>query len=472
MAGYSRPDPVKIVFSGTHSHRGTSASKDFRYLNCLTEVVENKVTDEKKVYLFKRDGTTQYSYPPAAAAVGRGIYYWAKTGKVYSVFGNKIYANTTAIQTINTSTGRVGFSENQGGTAYLAVIDGTDGWLINSSDTVSQISDVDFPSATTYHTENIDGYTLVINTDTGAVHNSDIDDPSSWVSTNFITPEMYPDGAQALTRYKNMFVVFGRTSCEFFYNAANASGSPFSRAQQYSQEVGIAGVKTLARVNDKIFFVGQNVSGNRSVYTIEKDKFNPISPDPYNRILNSEGSDISNADAMIVNFNGHPCYALSLNTADRTFCYDMSSEQWFEIDSSSAKFAYLESTHIDTGLTLVQHRTNGKIYSVSPTIYQDDGSNFTCSVVTNLVDLGTNKRKFLTRLDIMGDRPSASSNLSVSWSDDDYQTFSTARTVDLTKHTFLRNCGTFRRRAFKLSYSDNYPLRLEFMELEVDIGDY
>lgn len=441
-------------------------------LNCFPEIIDNPTTEEKKVYLVKRDGLTQYSYPPATTAVGRGIYYWAKTGKVYSVFGDKLYANTTAIQTLNTSTGRVGFSENQGGTAYLAVIDGTDGWLVNSSDTVAQISDGDYPAATTYHTENIDGYTLVINTATGAVFNSDIDDPTSWVATNFITPEMYPDGALALTRYRNMFIVFGRTSAEFFYDAANASGSPFSRAQQYSQEIGISGVSTLARLNDMIFFVGQNFSGTRAVYTIKEDKFEIISSDVYNHILNSEGSDISNADGMVVNFRGNPCYVLSLNTADRTFCYDISSKQWFEIDSASAKFVGLNSTHIDTGVTLVQHRTNGKIYTVSPTTYQDDGSNFTASLTTNLMDFGTNKRKLNSSIEILGDYATSSTNLSVSWSDDDYQTFSTARTVDMSKHMFLKNCGAFRRRAFKLAYTDNYPMRLEFMEVEFDLGTY
>ena len=71
----------------------------------------------------------------------------------------------------------------------------------------------------------------------------------------------------------------------------------------------------------------------------------------------------------------------------------------------------------------------------------------------------------------MGDFTSSSSTISISWSDDDYKTFSTARTVDPVGHMFLRNLGSFRRRAHKISHTANEALRLEGMELEFDLGE-
>jgi hypothetical protein len=470
-AGYTRPDPTTIIFAGTQSHRAGDAAKDFRFLNVLPEVLENTITEEKRVFVTKRDGTSEYSNPPATTGVGRGVYYWPESGKVYSVIGDKIYSNTTAIQTIGTSTGLVGFVETQG-TNRLTVVTETEAWYINTSDAVTQIVDAQYPAAVAVYSINIDGYMLVVNTADGGIYNSDVDDPSAWTGDK-ITPEMYPDTTIAITKYRNMAVAFGASSVEFFYDAANVSGSPFSRAQQYSQEVGLAAVNTLRNVENDIFLVGQNSSGARAVYGLNNEKFEMISTEPLNRILDAEGTDITNADAMICVLAGRACYVLSLNTADRSFGYDIVNKQWFEISAAGGgKWDYVFSTQVGNGRSLLLHRTNGKIYTLSPAVYQDDGTNFTASITTNLIDFGTNRRKFITRLEVMGDEATSSTDLSIQWSDDDYKNFSTARTVDMSGHMFLRNCGTTRRRAFKLSHTDNTPLRLEKMEVEFDLAEH
>jgi len=102
-------------------------------------------------------------------------------------------------------------------------------------------------------------------------------------------------------------------------------------------------------------------------------------------------------------------------------------------------------------------------------VYQDNGTNFTCLITSENNDFGTMNRKRMHRLSVIGDRPSSAANLSVSWSDDDYQSFNTARTIDLNQD--LPSCyqlGSFRQRIFKLSFTANSPMRLQ--ELEVDIN--
>ena len=72
---------------------------------------------------------------------------------------------------------------------------------------------------------------------------------------------------------------------------------------------------------------------------------------------------------------------------------------------------------------------------------------------------------------VIGDTPSAATNMSVQWSDDDYTTFNTARLVNLKQDlACLRQLGSFRQRIFKFTYTDNYPLRIQDIEVDINKG--
>ena len=70
----------------------------------------------------------------------------------------------------------------------------------------------------------------------------------------------------------------------------------------------------------------------------------------------------------------------------------------------------------------------------------------------------------------MGTSPT---NLAISWSDDDYQTFTTPRNLDISAERFrLTRLGTFSRRAWKYAFTANQPFRAEALELNVETGHY
>lgn len=475
--GYSRPDPQAIPFAEFLTYRSDDQTKDSRFVNVVVEPLINPVTQETKLFVVKRDGLAQNIQPAAAAGVGRGVYYWERTGATYSVVGTTLYKGTSSLQVLNTSTGPVSFSETQGATPYLVLQDGTDMWVVETSDTVTEVTDVDAPTPMTQGLEVIDGYTVAIKSSTGEVYNSDVDNPLSWTATNFLSPEMFPDKAVALSRYRNLLIVFGSRSTEFFYDAANATGSPFSRVEQMAQQIGCAAASTVARERDMVFFVGQTQYG-RAVYTLEKDRFTPISDGPLNRILNEEGStDIASADAMIVKIQGRPCYVLSLNSLGASFVYDPETKIWTEISTNNSgahgKFSCIYSTDDGTGKTVVQHRTDGYLYKMNRGTYTDDdsGGSILVDIITNKIDGETNLRKFVSRFEVMGDFVSGAT-LNVQYSDDDYATWSTARALDMSRHMRLSNMGSFRRRALRFTHSDDTRLRLEKFEFEFDLGEY
>jgi len=119
--------------------------------------------------------------------------------------------------------------------------------------------------------------------------------------------------------------------------------------------------------------------------------------------------------------------------------------------------------------------TAGKAYFINSQSlqYQDASANFTFLVQTSKVDFDTIKNKFGAKLSIVGDIAGAACTVNIQWSDDDYNTFSTARTIDLANNNpNLTAIGSFRRRAFKFTNSDSNFIRLEAMELQFREGTH
>ena len=89
-----------------------------------------------------------------------------------------------------------------------------------------------------------------------------------------------------------------------------------------------------------------------------------------------------------------------------------------------------------------------------------------CFIRTTRLDGGTLDNKILAEIDLIGDK--VADTIMVRWSDDDCETYSDYRIVDLSFHRpNLRQCGEFERRTIELEYVGNKPLRLTDMELEI-----
>ena len=69
--------------------------------------------------------------------------------------------------------------------------------------------------------------------------------------------------------------------------------------------------------------------------------------------------------------------------------------------------------------------------------------------------------------------PTASSTGTLQWSDDDYQNYNAGLTVDLYHgRPSINRLGRFRKRAFKFTYTQNQPLRLEAFEVDLNMGGH
>lgn len=463
---------VRVPLIGNPTNRGSSILKDQRFVNCFPEVVSNPITEDKpKVFLIKRDGMQYNTNPPGTTGEGRGIHSW--NSKLYTVIGNKLYSGTSSIQTLTTSTGAVGFCEFSAANDYLILLDGTKGYYISTTDVVTEITDAQFPTPHLPYPVFLDQYLFVQKT-TGEIFNCDVGDVTAWQATSYLTPESYPDGAVAIARQNNLLTSFGVGSIEFFYDAANATpGSPLSVNDQAVIQYGCASGTSIAQEEGMLVFVGMSNTGEKFVSAIKGTKDQMISNEAINRILVGEGANIADCWGYMVRNKGHLMYVLNLPSASRTLVYDFLTQMWHEWEwfdgTTDGVFPMVDATeHQDQAYFL--HQANGKTYKSSPTIYQDDSQAIKVLIQTSRYDGDTVKIKFLDRLEVVGDWDTSSNTLSIYWSDDDYKTWSSARTVDLQSRPYINRCGSFRRRAFKLYHAANTPLRLNNLEFEIRLG--
>lgn len=112
----------------------------------------------------------------------------------------------------------------------------------------------------------------------------------------------------------------------------------------------------------------------------------------------------------------------------------------------------------------------GNLYTLDPNTYQDAGLPVDVHVRTPLVDGGTNNKKFFRKLEIIGDRDDTL--IFIRYTGDDYQTWTKYRSADLSlRRSALHRLGQDRRRAYELRHTDNTPLRLEALELTIEVGN-
>ena len=110
----------------------------------------------------------------------------------------------------------------------------------------------------------------------------------------------------------------------------------------------------------------------------------------------------------------------------------------------------------------------------SQTAYQDFGTNFTTRYTTEDITGDTMNWKNCHRMYLIADmfQHTGESNVVITWSDNDWADGgSTApRNINVfSSSAFIRHCGRFRNRSIRLEYTDNYPLRMVGMELDVNV---
>ncbi len=464
---------VRLPLLGEQINRTATTTKDQKYINIFPETIKIPAIESTKIFLNKRPGLTLYKQ--FGSGEGRGVAWF--NNAFYIAVGNTIWkdgATPTAIITMTTTTGKVGMLLGNSTTIgdYLFICDGTDGWVINNVGTVTAITDPDFPSPHIPTPSFIDGY--VVLAQRSDVYTCDLDEPTSWNTSNYLSAEMFPDSVIALARQNNNVLVFGVYSTEFFYDAANVNGSPLARNDASTAQVGCISPNAIHQNEKQCFFIGQSDMGGRAVWQNVGFEMKKVSTEFIDRIIDAE-TNLADATGYGLRTMGHLFYVINLPTVNKTVVYDSEEKLWHQWSSDVSGIQnvfncnYTEDNN--TGTSYLLSSTGGKLYNFNVNSYQDDTTPILVELQTGKFDMDTYKRKFLVNFRIVGDE-TPGNYVNVKWTDDDYQTWSNTKQIGLDDSfpNFARG-GAFRRRALNIQHTLNLPLRLESFETTYYEGD-
>lgn len=456
--------------------RSSAVTKDPQFLNVL---FEKPNAETKLVNIVKRAGTEDYG-PTLPFATCRGLHYWEDQNRIFLANDNDILIINavdgsliiTLTNVFTTTTGDVGFTEflYENNTVVIVATDGTTMLTIDAGHAVITGSDPDMPQ----HLPQpifMDGYIFVIKTGSADIYNSDLNAPLSWTPGNFLVAEMFADTVIRLAKLNNYLVVFGSSSVEYYWDAGIATGSPLQRNDTPVKLVGYLG--GFAQNGNRIYFVGNTNTGLPEIFYLEDFKIEAIGTDPVRKYLESLTADLTSTIGTVVSFLGHDFYVM--NVATSTYVYDITTQKWTRWSwKVFTNFTIEQAVSVRAGssyTSLIYINSMTKLVKFNSALYQDSGIGFPVEIITALQYFDTMNRKFMYRLSVVGDRPTGTANISVSWTDDDYQTYTSARTVNLNQDIpSLWQLGRFRRRAFKLNTSGNFPLRLSSLEVDINLG--
>jgi hypothetical protein len=482
--------------------------------NCYPEVIADNNNGTKETWIRGRPGQTALAKPAIPSITDTnvgGMYWWAYMQQMAIVVNGSVYfgnldTNTWTIVpglTLN-SPKQTRFVEK---TATVALSDGklilldpgtghvgNNARLIIFTASTTAFTTVALPTVTGPLLPSlvlIDNYVLT-GDPYNVVWNSNLNDPTTWNSSSFFTPDTFPDNLVGIERTLNYVVAFKNYSIDFLYDAANPTLTPLGKIPGLTIYMGCTNGESIKGINNSIYFLGQTQAGFSGVYSLTNvGQLQKISTPAVDRaIKNFIKANYANTGLVIsgdiFQLDHHTFYYLP--QVNLMYCID--SNTWVPMgftNSNPKFFSYVFPINSNiytaisiTGSTKVGRTyclgTDGTVSELSNTSYQDLSLTSVATPIlrgiqTPRVDFGTTKRKYFTRVELLGDLNGNTISLTA-W-DDDYTTLSsTGRTVTMSypRGTFY-NSGSSRRRAWAFSTTDNNPFRISGLEVEFELGD-
>ena len=338
---------------------------------------------------------------------------------------------------------------------------------------VARIIDSNFPSGTATDIEVLDGYFFASSTD-GNIYQSQLNDPSDWRLANVIAADYEGDKIKVMFKNGQYLVVAGTMgTVQHFYNAGNSIGSVLSRATHLdinwlkivSKPIQHStGMYVLAETGTGS---GQSTSAtNLGLYRISGvNNYTKVSPPQYDRILAAG----QHHTLGTVSWGGQTKVLIIIcGSINRPVLYDPELNLFssFIIDgapliSSSVNLIFTTVT-VEALLGWNAAGANYRDYTTG---------SYPAQIMLPAWDGGTMNEKTIHAVVLIADTE-ASGTASLEWSDNDGATWNAARSIDMTvQFKVVFNCGTTRRRIFRLSHSANTPFRGRSLEIHYSVNN-
>lgn len=445
------------------NNRDNSLLKDARLVNALAEPSE----DGKGWEIRKRFGYTLAATPNAATS-GQGQFGWK--GNNYSIFGGNFYQGVTQKATgLDTSNGVYRFQIVGNNPGYLVMGNGVKAYYYDGA-TFGTITDANFPASFVKGFAYLDSFMYVMDGHGQIWEATNSDDPRTWNATDMIRAQIEPDAGMALAKQINYIIALKAWTTEVFYDAGNASGSSLGSIPGSKQPFGCASADLVQQMNDMLIWVTQDQSDTYQVALMQNLQAKIVSTPAVERLL--QYANFNGAYSMLLRHAGHTVYVATLPASNLTLAYDVPYDLWhIWTDANGNYWPFCAASYLN-GARYIQSPTTGAYYSFDMDyVYSNDGGVVVpTDIYTPNFDAGTDRTKTISQIRFQADRKNGSM-LYHRNSDDDYQTWTGFRRIDLSANLpILTNCGSFKRRAWHFRHRSNTSLRIRAIDLQMALG--
>lgn len=335
-----------------------------------------------------------------------------------------------------------------------------------------------FPTGTCAGIAFLDGtyYLFAQNT----IYASAYGDPTTWPGLNTVNTNAAYGAGVAIASHLAYVVAFMEGGTQFFYDAGISPGAPIAQVQNGALSVGCLSGNSIASFEDVMYFLARDSDGSICVGGFSGLTFGRVSTPAIDKILNNAqqnaGFSPFNIYASTGLVLGKPVYLLTLVSVGITLCYDIKDGLWTYWTTTSSGFQSVFNGAYWTGGSASFYSSNnasffiglndGNVYTLTQGTYQDNGQAILCNIVTPSTDENTYAMKFVEGAYLHSD--TISTTVSVTYTDNDYQTFANGRNIDMsTQKKQLVNVGSYRHRAWQLLHADNTDFRVSMLELDL-----
>lgn len=399
------------------------------------------------------------------------------------IYGGVGYAvgDTLSASTIGAGTGFVLTVATTGtGAAGLVWGDGTTGTYWTDGTTYAQITAANFPLSIVPGIVYLDGVIYVMDTDgniwgSGNSDGEEGNDPTQWTALNFIKASIAGDLGVFLARQLNYVVAFMQQTVTFFYDAGNPPpGSALTPYEGAVLNYGCLSAQTVQALDNLLIWVSQDKNGTPQVAVMENLEMRIVSTPQVERLLQSATASTA-FFSYTLHTSGHRLYVVTRTDTAVTLVYDIDQKLWYQWAGGglfNPSYWPIAATSYDSsGNVLAQDVAAGLVYGVSSEYVNDVSLPILWDLYTPNNDAGLHSRRKMLNMMYFNADQQTGSKLYARYSDDDYQSWSDFREVDMSvERPMLDREGTFTRRAYNYRHYSQTALRIRSVELQMDVG--
>ncbi|MFZ9261542.1 MAG: packaged DNA stabilization protein [Limnohabitans sp.] len=466
------------ILGSTYVARSVNAA-DARMVNLFPEIVPE--AGKEPAFLNRAPGLRQL----ASVGLGpiRGL--WAYNGYMYVVSRDKLYKvdtdyNVTTIGTVSGTSGPVSMADN--GTQLFVACNGPSYIYNATTDVFQQITDTDFPGAVTVGY--LDGYFVFNEPNSQRIWVTALLDGLSVDPLDFASAEGSPDGVVGIIVDHRQLWVLGTNSVEVWYDSGNAD-FPLSRIEGAFNELGCVAPYSIAKMDNGLFWLGQDARGQGIVYRANGYTGSRISTHAIEWQIQQYGN-LTDAIGYTYQQDGHSFYVLTFPEANATWVYDAATQAWHErAGFSNGEFTRHRSNCqvFFNNEVIVGDYENANIYAFDLDVYSDNGAIQKWLRTWRALPTGQNNLKRTAHHSLQLDLESgvglnlgqgSDPQVMLRWSDDGGHTWSNEHWVSIGKigeygkRVIWRRLGMtqkLRDRVYEVSMTD--PVKIAIMGAEL-----